>query len=115
MGMIADRLTVEIIDREDALGPILDRWRRLAAARGNAFITPEWYMAALHGPLHDEASPVVALVRDGGTLRGLLPLLASHSKGPRQLLSFPATGFADWFHPVAPHDGDEAVAAAAAP
>ena len=43
-------LTVEVIDREGALAPVLDEWRRLAVARGNAFLTPEWYLAALNMP-----------------------------------------------------------------
>ena len=53
-----------MIDREGALAPVLDEWRRLAVARGNAFLTPEWYLAALD-ILHRGAAPAVAVMRAG--------------------------------------------------
>ncbi len=107
-------LKVELIDREDALGPVLESWRRLAVARGNAFVTPDWYLTALR-TLHAGDSPAVVVVRESdGGLRGLLPLLDIRRRG-RRLAGFPGTRFGDLYHPVAHQDDDERVAAAAAP
>jgi CelD/BcsL family acetyltransferase involved in cellulose biosynthesis len=107
-------LSVEVIDDEGALAPVLDGWRRLAVARGNAFLTPEWYLAALNA-LHGGAVPAVAVVRDDdGTVRGVLPLVDCRSAGP-PLASFPATRFGDIFHPVAEQQNDAEVASAVAP
>jgi CelD/BcsL family acetyltransferase involved in cellulose biosynthesis len=107
-------LNVELIDREDDLGSVIDPWRRLAAARGNAFVTPEWYLAALK-TLHQGSAPAVAVVRgDEGGVRGLLPLV--HVLSPRaRLASFPGTRFGDLFHPVAQEGEDEWIATEAAP
>jgi hypothetical protein len=55
--LASGRLSVELIDREDALGPVVDSWRRLAADRGNAFVTPGWYVAALRKLHPPEAVP----------------------------------------------------------
>ena len=106
---------VEVIDRKDALAPVLDAWRRLATARGNAFVTPEWYLAALDA-LHRDAVPAVAVMRGGdGSVGGLLPLLERRSSGGRRLISFPGTRFGDIFHPVAEKEDEARVAAAVAP
>jgi CelD/BcsL family acetyltransferase involved in cellulose biosynthesis len=106
-------LNVELIDREDALGPVVDAWRRLAAARGNAFVTPEWYFAALR-TLHAGGSPAVVVVRDGG-VAGVLPFVCEPSNGGPRRASFAGTGFGDLYHPVAPPGDDDRIAAAAAP
>jgi CelD/BcsL family acetyltransferase involved in cellulose biosynthesis len=108
-------LKVELIDRQDALEGVLDSWRRLAAARGNAFVTPEWYLAAI-GTLHEGSVPTVVVVRDAdGTVRGLLPMLEVRSARAPRLASFPGTRYGDLFHPVAAEGDDERIAAAAAP
>jgi CelD/BcsL family acetyltransferase involved in cellulose biosynthesis len=108
-------LEVELIDREDALGQVIGSWRRLAADRGNAFITPEWYLAATR-TLHRGWIPAVLVVRDdGGRIRGLLPLLSAPSRGAPRLLSFAGTRYGDLYHPVAAEGDDELIAAAAAP
>jgi CelD/BcsL family acetyltransferase involved in cellulose biosynthesis len=108
-------LSVEVIDKADDLAPVLDAWRRLAAARGNAFVTPEWYLAALKA-LHGGAVPAVAVMRGNDReVRGLLPLVDGHSKSGSRLLSFPGTRFADIFHPVAEQHDEVDVAAAVAP
>jgi CelD/BcsL family acetyltransferase involved in cellulose biosynthesis len=106
---------VELIDTEDALGQVMGAWRRLAAERGNAFVTPEWYSAAIK-TLHPGAVPAVAVVRDAdGAIRGLLPMLTARPRrGPRPV-SFPGTRYGDLFHPVAAEGDDERIAAAAAP
>jgi CelD/BcsL family acetyltransferase involved in cellulose biosynthesis len=106
---------VEVIDRKDALTPVLDAWRRLAVARGNAFVTPEWYLAVLDA-LHGDAVPAVAVMRGGdGSVGGLLPLLERRSSSGRRLISFPGTRFGDIFHPVAEQEDEVKVAAAVAP
>jgi CelD/BcsL family acetyltransferase involved in cellulose biosynthesis len=108
-------LNLEVIDNVEALAPVLDRWRRLAVARGNAFVTPEWYLAALES-LHGDAAPAVAVVRaNDGRIRGLLPLVDCRSSSGSRLLSFPGTRFADIFHPVAEQHEEIEVAAAVAP
>jgi CelD/BcsL family acetyltransferase involved in cellulose biosynthesis len=106
---------VELIDRQDALGEVVDPWRRLAIARGNAFVTPEWYRAALQ-TLHEGGRPTVVVVREGnGEVRGVLPMIEARPTGSPRLASFPGIRFGDLFHPVAADGDDELIAAAAAP
>jgi CelD/BcsL family acetyltransferase involved in cellulose biosynthesis len=110
-----DGFEVELVDREDGLGQVADSWRRLAAQRGNAFVTPEWYSAAI-STLHRESSPAVAVIREtDGRIRGLMPMLSARPRGAPRLLSFPATRYGDLYHPVAAEGDDERIAAAAAP
>jgi CelD/BcsL family acetyltransferase involved in cellulose biosynthesis len=108
-------LSVEVMDNPDALAPVLDSWRRLAARRGNAFVTPEWYFAALDS-LHRDAVPAVAVMRgsDGG-VRGVLPLVDRRSAGGSPRVAFPGTRFGDIFHPVAEQEDEVEVAATLAP
>jgi CelD/BcsL family acetyltransferase involved in cellulose biosynthesis len=106
---------VEVIDSEDALGAVRDSWRRLAATRGNAFVTPEWFLASLRA-LHGDAVPAVAVVREGDrAVRGLLPFVDWPAARGGRLASFPGTRFGDIFCPVAEPGDDEQVAAAVAP
>jgi CelD/BcsL family acetyltransferase involved in cellulose biosynthesis len=108
-------LSVEVIDREGALAPVLEEWRRLAAARGNAFLTPEWYLAALD-VLHDGAVPAVAVMRwGGGAVRGILPLVDRRSSRGSRLISFPGTRLGDIFHPVGEEEDEVEIAATVAP
>ena len=106
---------VELIDTEDALGQVMGSWRRLAAERGNAFVTPEWYLAAIR-TLHRGCVPAVAVVREAdGAIRGLLPMLSVRSRRAPRLVSFPGTRYGDLYHPVAAEGDDERIATAAAP
>lgn len=106
---------VELIDRQEALGEVIDPWRRLAVERGNAFVTPEWYLAASK-TLHEGSMPAVAVVREGdGAIRGLLPFLDIRSGRSPRLASFPGTRYGDLYHPVAAEDDDELIATAVAP
>jgi CelD/BcsL family acetyltransferase involved in cellulose biosynthesis len=107
-------LKVELIDREEALGEVADPWRRLAAARGNAFVTPEWYRAAM-ATLHRGSRPAVVVVRDGGEVRGLLPMLGDRSGRGQRAARFPGTRYGDLYHPVAEPGDDDAIAVEAAP
>src|SRR4051794_18097305 len=89
---------------------LADEWRQLAERRGNAFVTPEWFLAWLRR-LGRDWEPCVAVVRaPDGALRGVLPLVGSGRNGPRAL-RFP---LGDRFHPVADAGDEEAVASAAA-
>jgi CelD/BcsL family acetyltransferase involved in cellulose biosynthesis len=108
-------LNVELVDRKDALGSVIGPWRRLAVARGNAFVTPEWYLAALQ-KIHPGGDPAVVVVReDDGAIRGLMPLLKDAPGGGTPTASFAGTRFGDLFHPVSREDDEVAVAGAAAP
>jgi CelD/BcsL family acetyltransferase involved in cellulose biosynthesis len=102
------QLVTEISDIKD----LAAEWRSLAERRGNAFLTPEWFLAWLRH-LGQDWEPQVAVVRTGrGTLQGLLPLVGSKSNGRRQLRFCP---LGDRFHPVADAADDVTVAKAAAP
>jgi CelD/BcsL family acetyltransferase involved in cellulose biosynthesis len=108
-------LNLELIDREDGLGPVIDSWRSLATARGNAFVTPEWYLAALR-TLHAGSAPAVVVARDrDGKVRGLLPFVDARTRMGRRWASFPGTRYGDIYHPVAAREDEEPIAAAAAP
>jgi CelD/BcsL family acetyltransferase involved in cellulose biosynthesis len=102
------KLVTDISEVQELAG----EWRPLAERRGNAFVTPEWFLAWLR-QCGQGWEPHVAVVRaSNGTLRGLLPLVSSKSSG-RQALRFCPLG--DRFHPVADPGDEEAVAIAAAP
>jgi CelD/BcsL family acetyltransferase involved in cellulose biosynthesis len=108
-------MTVQVIEADEALGPLLEPWRDLAVARGCAFATPEWFLAAREA-LHPGAAPAIVVVRDdGGELRGLLPLLAWPTARGGRLASFPGTRFGDLFEPLAERGRAEELAAMAAP
>ena len=101
------QLVTEVSDVEALAG----EWRTLAERRGNAFVTPEWFLAWLRH-CGEGWEPHLAVVRaSDGTLRGLLPLVSSNGSG-RRVLRFCQIG--DHFHPVADVSEEEAVAGATA-
>jgi CelD/BcsL family acetyltransferase involved in cellulose biosynthesis len=101
---------VQLITEIREVEALADEWRPLAERRGNAFVTPEWFLAWLER-CGESWEPRVAVVRTAeGALRGLLPLVSSE-RGGRQTLRFCPEG--DRFHPVA-DVGDEAGVAIAA-
>jgi CelD/BcsL family acetyltransferase involved in cellulose biosynthesis len=105
--------TVDLIADEDALAGVSESWRGLAEARGNAFVTPEWFFAVRKSG-DDGSTPVVAVVRDEtGEVRGVLPLLAEGS-GRSATVSFAGAGRADLVHPAATEEDEAAVARLAA-
>jgi CelD/BcsL family acetyltransferase involved in cellulose biosynthesis len=94
------------------LGELLPQWTRLAERRGNAFVTPEWCLAAARSRGAGWESVAAVAWTDGGDLRGLLPLTRRKGDG-RPELALCSAG--DWFHPVSEPADEEAVAAAVAP
>ncbi|WP_328305123.1 GNAT family N-acetyltransferase [Actinomycetospora sp. NBC_00405] len=100
---------VEILaDPADEPG-LVDEWRALAEAAGNAFTTPEWFGAyARH--YGADAPPFVVRVRDAdGSLAGLLPLCRSG-----RTVRFAGANVGDRFAPVAVAGREAEVARAAA-
>ncbi|MEJ2888085.1 GNAT family N-acetyltransferase [Actinomycetospora aeridis] len=100
---------VEILaDPADEPG-LVDDWRALAEAMGNAFVSPEWY-AAYARHYGQEAPPFVVRVRDAdGSLAGLLPLCRSG-----RTVRFAGANVGDRFAPVAAPGRAAEVARAAA-
>ena len=89
-----------------------DDWRALAVARGNAFVTPEWFLA-WNRHYGGEHAPLVCAVRGPGEeLRGVLPLVLARDR-PRAL-RFAGSGVGDHFHPAASERDEEEVAIAVA-
>jgi CelD/BcsL family acetyltransferase involved in cellulose biosynthesis len=108
----ANPTRVQIASSDDALGAIDDRWRRLAEAQGNAFVTPDWFHAWLrHYGMAAEPAVVAVHGRDDSLL-GLLPLVATRHQG-LSVLRFAGANIGDCFHPVAipGHEGEVAGAA----
>jgi CelD/BcsL family acetyltransferase involved in cellulose biosynthesis len=96
----------------EELADLEEDWRFLAEARGNAFLTPEWFRCwfAEYG---EEADPfVAALVGDDGSCRGLIPFALPRSGRPR-VCRLAGANLADCFRPVTAPGEDSLVAAAA--
>lgn len=103
---------IQLVTDISEVKALAGEWRPVAEQRGNAFVTPEWFLAWLR-QCGEGWEPRVAVVRGSdGALRGLLPLVSPKSSG-RQALRFCPVG--DRFHPVADARDEEAVAIAAAP
>src|SRR4051794_26836489 len=99
---------VAVLDEPAHEPGLLDEWRALAEAQGNAFITPEWY-AAYARHYGAAAPPFVVRMRDeDGTLAGLLPLWRSGRS-----VGFAGANVGDRFAPVAAPGREAEVAAAA--
>jgi CelD/BcsL family acetyltransferase involved in cellulose biosynthesis len=106
----ADPLRAEIVEDASELLGLADEWRRLATERGNAFVTPEWFFAALRTVDH-EVEPCVPVVRGAdGALRGLIGLVTDREGRVRFCGAEPA----DRLHPAARSRDEDRVAAAAA-
>ncbi|MDD7966725.1 GNAT family N-acetyltransferase [Actinomycetospora lemnae] len=106
---------VEVLaDPADEPG-LVDEWRALAEAAGNAFVSPEWYGAyARH--YGADAPPFVVRVRDAdGSLAGLLPLCRdAKRRGAGRTVRFAGANVGDRFAPVAAAGREAEVARAAA-
>ena len=95
-----------------ALGSVEEDWRRLAVARGNAFVTPEWFRCWWRH-YGGEATPFVTVDRgEGNGVRGLMPLLLPASGRPR-VCRLAGANLGDHFHPVALPEDEVGVATAA--
>jgi CelD/BcsL family acetyltransferase involved in cellulose biosynthesis len=110
-GPVHDLDRIELATEIGEVTALAAEWRALAERRGNAFLTPEWFLAWLRH-CGRGWEPYVTVARSpSGTLRGLLPLVSSKSNGRRELRVCP---IGDRFHPVAAARDEDAVAAAAA-
>jgi CelD/BcsL family acetyltransferase involved in cellulose biosynthesis len=103
---------VELVTEIGEVMGLAPEWRALAERRGNAFLTPEWFLAWLRHCGQDWEPHLAVARAPGGTVRGLLPLVSSKTNGRRELRVCP---IGDRFHPVAGAGDDEAVATVAAP
>jgi CelD/BcsL family acetyltransferase involved in cellulose biosynthesis len=102
----------ELITEIGELTALAGEWRALAERRGDAFLTPEWFLAWLRH-CGQGWEPHVAVARTSrGRVRGLLPLVSSTGNGPPEVRVCP---IGDRFHPVAAPGDEKAVAVALAP
>jgi CelD/BcsL family acetyltransferase involved in cellulose biosynthesis len=96
---------LELITQLSALEAIESEWRNLAAARGNVFLTPEWFHTWFRH-YGERATPFVLTVRrTDRSLDGVLPLVRIGA-GRRRVLRFAGANFGDYFQPVC-HENDE--------
>ena len=86
---------------------LVDRWRRLAEARENPFLSPEWNRAWHETETAER--PFLLLWRRDGELRGVLPLALVRS-GPLRLLRFAGARRGDWFTPACARADEVAMA-----
>lgn len=85
------------VDASGLDATLVDRWRQLAEARENPFLTPEWNRA--WHETYPQERPFLLLWRRQGELRGVLPLVSVRS-GPVRLLKFAGARRGDWFTPA---------------
>ena len=96
----------------DHVGDVESEWRRLAEARGNAFLTPEWVRCWFD---HYGAGiqPFICVVEGAeGRVTGLLPLTIAVDGRPR-VVRLAGTNLGDRFHPVCELADEAAVGRAA--
>jgi CelD/BcsL family acetyltransferase involved in cellulose biosynthesis len=87
-------------------------WRRLAEARGNAFLSPEWFSCWFE-EYGDTARPLVAVLPgEAGSVRGLMAFALPVSGRPR-ICRIAGANLGDCFSPVAVAGEELAVAVAA--
>jgi CelD/BcsL family acetyltransferase involved in cellulose biosynthesis len=106
----ADQVEV-VSERAPADAALTDSWRRLAEDRENPFLTPEWFAAWLAATPEEE--PYALVWRQGGEVRGVLPLVRVRSNGAR-VLRFAGARRGDWFTPACRLEDEAAMAAACA-
>jgi CelD/BcsL family acetyltransferase involved in cellulose biosynthesis len=88
-----------------------DEWRRLAVARGNPFVTPEWFACWLEH-FGEEATPVIATLEGDGGVRGVLPMAIADAGRPRGA-RIAGSALGDRFHPACAPEDEVAVGEAA--
>lgn len=106
--------SAELVEDPAALEALAGDWRRLAEARGSAFLTPEWCLAWLRH-YGRGARPALAVIRGAdGALAGLLPLALSERRPGGGVLRFAGYNVGDRLEPVAAPGGEGTVVRAAA-
>jgi CelD/BcsL family acetyltransferase involved in cellulose biosynthesis len=90
---------------------VTDAWRRLAEARSNPFLTPEWFAAWTAERPEEEPHAIGWWV--GEELRGVLPLVAVR-EGRGRLLRFAGARRGDWFTPACAASDEKAMGSACA-
>lgn len=94
-------LSAELITDVPRLAPIEDRWRELAVARSNAFVTPEWFHSWWQNQGKDCCTPLISVARrPDGQIAGVMPLVLDGSSRPRAI-RFAGASIGDRFHPAA--------------
>ncbi|HEY7255624.1 MAG TPA: GNAT family N-acetyltransferase [Solirubrobacterales bacterium] len=101
---------VERLDPAAAGEDIRCEWRRLALARENPFLTPEWF-ESWHDSGSEEPWVLLWRRRPGAEIDAVLPLVLGHD-GRARSLRFPGADHGDWYG-VACGPDDEGAAAAA--
>jgi CelD/BcsL family acetyltransferase involved in cellulose biosynthesis len=96
----------------DGLADVEEQWRRLAEARGNAFLSPDWFRCWFAEYSESGEPLVAALVGQDGSCRGLIPLALARSGRPR-VCRLAGANLGDCFRPVAAEGDDREVASAA--
>ncbi|MBS1863388.1 MAG: GNAT family N-acetyltransferase [Actinobacteria bacterium] len=105
-------LSAELITEVSKLGPFVDRWRELAVARSNAFVTPEWFHSWWTHLGKGFSIPLVAVARrEGGEVVGVTPLVLDSSSRP-QAIRFAGASLGDRFHPAAVPEDEAEIATA---
>ncbi len=108
---MADRGTAAHEPQALAEESVVDAWRELAVLRSNPFLTPEWSATAAQA--YPGERPATIVWREGGEVRGVLPLVAA-ARRPLAMLRFPAARRADWTGPGCRVEDEGAMGAAVA-
>lgn len=110
----SNELQATLVRTADELTAFTADWRELAECLGNAFVSPEWFLA-WHRHYGQVDAPYVVVVRDAtGALRGVVPLVMRRH-GPLRTLRFAGGALGDRFEPAAvPEDRVQVAATTAA-
>jgi CelD/BcsL family acetyltransferase involved in cellulose biosynthesis len=104
------RMRGELITDPARTSEIEEDWRRLAEARGNAFVTPEWFQSWWRQADDSVCSPaIVAVEHRRGGLVGVMPLVVDTSRRPHAI-RFAGANLGDRFHPACAVEDETGVA-----
>jgi CelD/BcsL family acetyltransferase involved in cellulose biosynthesis len=103
---------LKTIDDLEGLAEVEGDWRRLAEARGNAFLTPEWFQCWFAEYGYGADPFVAALMGEDATCTGLIPFALPKSGRPR-VCRLAGANLGDYFGPVTALGEEHRVAAAA--
>jgi CelD/BcsL family acetyltransferase involved in cellulose biosynthesis len=96
-----------LVTRLEEVSALEDEWRAIAEARGNPFMTPEWFASWLHAYGAGWEPLIVGVRKPDGGLVGLLPLVR-----PPDRRATLRSCRCDHFHPVSALADEERVATA---